>query len=391
MPPESTRLVDEGVVIPPTYLFRGGKPRWQEIRELLERGPWPSRAIDENLADLRAAVAANTRGVDALLALAAEHGAETVQHYMDALEESAARHVEDVIESLHLPGTDGREARVEERLDDGASICVTVRLDGSTAEIDFTGSSATHPGNLNATPAIVGSAVLYVLRLLLDEPLPLNDGLTRCVTVRLPEGSIVNPGFPSDPNRCAAVAGGNVETSQRIVDTLLKAFGVVACSQGTMNNVLFGTSAFGYYETVGGGCGAGPGFHGASAVHSHMTNTRITDAEVLEHRYPVLIERFGVRRGSGGEGRWRGGDGIVRSIRFLEEVELSVLSQHRLEGPYGLEGGEPGAPGRQRVVRADGEVVELAGIDGCKLRAGDRLILETPGGGGYGRALDPKR
>jgi 5-oxoprolinase (ATP-hydrolysing) len=228
---------------------------------------------------------------------------------------------------------------------------------------------------------------MYVLRLLVDQPLPLNDGLLRPVTVRIPAG-ILSPDFQADPSRAPAVAGGNVETSQRLVDTLLKALGLAACSQGTMNNVLFGSSSFGYYETVCGGCGAGPDFPGASAVHSHMTNTRATDPEVLERRYPVRLERFAVRRGSGGSGRFTGGDGAVREITFLAPMSLSILSQHRIERPYGLEGGEPGLGGSQRVVRASGDVLELAPVDGCEVEAGDRLVLETPGGGGYG-AISP--
>jgi 5-oxoprolinase (ATP-hydrolysing) len=234
----------------------------------------------------------------------------------------------------------------------------------------------------------VRSVVLYVLRLLVDEPLPLNEGLMRAVSLSIPEG-LLNPPFPDDPALAPAIVGGNVETSQRLVDTLLKALGLAACSQGTMNNVSFGTSDFGYYETVCGGCGAGPGFHGQSAVHTHMTNTRITDPEVVEQRYPVRIERFAIRRGSGGEGRFRGGDGVVRETRFLEAMSLSILSQHRGEGPYGLEGGAAGLPGRQRLVRTDGRTEALDAIDGREVGPGDRLILETPGGGGYGRATPP--
>ncbi len=228
------------------------------------------------------------------------------------------------------------------------------------------------------------SAVLYVLRLLIAEPLPLNEGILRAVEIRIPPG-MLNPPFPDDPAEAPAVVGGNVETSQRVVDTLLKALGLLACGQGTMNNLLFGNPRFGFYETVCGGAGAGPGFDGASAVHTHMTNTRITDPEVLEHRYPVRLDRFAIRAGSGGAGRWRGGDGAVREIVFLEPMSLSLLSQHRVERPYGVEGGEPGLPGRQRLARAAGEVEELASIDGREVGPGDRLILETPGGGGWGR------
>jgi 5-oxoprolinase (ATP-hydrolysing) len=223
-----------------------------------------------------------------------------------------------------------------------------------------------------------------VLRLLIGRDLPLNEGIMQAVEVRIPPG-MLNPTFTGDAGRMPAVGGGNVETSQRIVDALLDALGLCACSQGTMNNVLFGTQQFSYYETVCGGAGAGPGFDGADAVHTHMTNTRITDPEIVEHRYPVRLERFAIRRGSGGAGRHRGGDGVVREVRFLEPMTLSILSQHRAEGPYGMDGGEAGAPGRQRVVRASGEVHELGAVDGTDVGPGDRLIIETPGGGGWGK------
>ena len=379
MPPTATRLVEEGVVLAPTYLVKSGKPGWDAVRKLFEAGPHPTRSIEDNLADLRAAVAANHRGAGALRELARSHGVETVTHYMDALKANAERHVRAVLGRLTI-----EDLSAEELLDDGTRLRVLVSPGPEGTVIDFTGSGPVHRGNLNVTPAIVQSAVMYVLRLLLDEPLPLNDGLLRAVTLRLPPDSIVNPRFPEDPAQAPAVVGGNVETSQRIVDTLLKCFERVACSQGTMNNVLFGTERFGYYETVCGGTGAGPGFDGTSAVHSHMTNTRITDPEILEHRYPVRVERFAIRQGSGGEGRWRGGDGVVRELVFLEAMSLSILAQHRHEGPYGMEGGSAGEPGKQMIVRADGAVMELKGIDGCEVRRGDRLILETPGGGGWG-------
>ena len=384
MPPGARRLIEEGVVIPPTHLVRREELRgdqmlrWDQMRSLLLSGPYPTRAIEENLADLRAAVAANHRGAEVLRALAREHGRETVKRYMEALAERAKDRLEAAL--ARLPA--GRFAAVE-RLDDGAQLCVSIEVEGRRARIDFTGSAGVHPGNLNAPPAVVRSAVLYVLRLLIAEPLPLNEGLLLPVEILVPPG-MLNPPFPDDPADCPAVVGGNVETSQRLVDTLVKALRLAAGSQGTMNNLLFGNRRFGFYETVCGGAGAGPGFHGASAVHTHMTNTRITDPEVLEHRYPVRLERFAIRAGSGGAGRWRGGDGAVRELTFLESVSLSLLSQHRVERPYGMEGGEPGQPGRQRLVRASGEVQELSPIDGCEVGPGDRLILETPGGGGWG-------
>ncbi len=379
MPPDARCLAEEGVVIPPVHLVRAGEPRWEAMRRRLAASPHPSRAVEENLADLRAALAANRRGAESLAALAHEHGAATVLRFMAALKVRAAERMRAALAALPAG-----ERRAEERLDDGSPIAVRITIRGGGAVIDLAGSAGVHPGNLNAPPAVVRSAVLYVLRLLIDEPLPLNEGLLAPVKVRAPRGGIFDPPFPADPERAPAVVGGNVETSQRLVDTLLKALGLAACSQGTMNNVLFGGERFGYYETVCGGAGAGPGFAGAAAVHTHMTNTRITDPEVLEHRYPVRLERFAIRHGSGGDGRWRGGDGAVREITFLAPMALSLLTQHRIERPYGVGGGEPGAAGRQRLVRASGEVEELAAVDGREVGPGDRLILETPGGGGWG-------
>jgi 5-oxoprolinase (ATP-hydrolysing) len=378
MPPEARCLAEEGVVIAPTHLLYSGHPRWAALRRLLTEAPYPSRSVEENLADLRAAAAANQRGAAALRVLARQHGREVVHYWMAALADRAA---ERLSAALHRLPDGVREA--VEHLDDGTPLAVRIAIAGGRAEIDFTGSGEVHPGNLNAPPAVVRSAVLYVLRLLIDEPLPLNEGLLRPVEILLPRG-ILNPPFPADPRRAPAVVGGNVETSQRLVDTLLKALGLAACSQGTMNNLLFGGERFGYYETVCGGAGASPGFSGASAVHTHMTNTRITDPEVLEHRYPVRLERFAVRAGSGGAGRWRGGEGVVRELTFLDPVAVSLLTQHRAAGPYGAAGGEPGEPGRQRLVRAGGTVLELGSVDGCSAEPGDRLILETPGGGGWG-------
>jgi 5-oxoprolinase (ATP-hydrolysing) len=383
MPPGARRLVEEGVVILPAYLLRKGEPRWEEVRRTLAGAPFPSRAVEENLADLRAAVAANHRGSEALRGLARDHGRDVVARSMAALKARAEERLRAALARLPT----GLFEAVE-RLDDGSPIAVRIEVAGPGADpavaVDFAGSAGVHPGNLNAPPAVVRSAVLYVLRVLIAEPLPLNEGILRSVEIRIPEG-MLNPPFPDDPAEAPAVVGGNVETSQRLVDTLLKALGLAACSQGTMNNLLFGNPRFGFYETVCGGSGAGPGFHGASAVHTHMTNTRITDPEVLEHRYPVRLERFAIRRGSGGAGRYHGGDGAVRELTFLEPVSLSLLSQHRIEVPYGMAGGEPGQPGRQRLVRASGEVEELASVDGREAGAGDRLILETPGGGGWGK------
>jgi 5-oxoprolinase (ATP-hydrolysing) len=406
MPPAARCLAEEGVVIPPTYLMRRGVARWEEMRRLLAGGPYPSRAVEENLADLRAALAANHRGAEALRALAlaagqaafpnsagqaaypnsagqaafpnSPAGPSIVAFYMEALKRRAEEQLRAALARLP-PGS----LAASERLDDGALISVRIDVRADGAVIDLTGSAGVHPGNLNAPPAVVRSAVLYVLRLLVAESLPLNEGLLRPVEIRVSPG-MLDPPFPADPWQAPAVVGGNVETSQRLVDTLLKAFGLAACSQGTMNNVLFGNDRFGFYETVCGGAGAGPSWDGASGVHTHMTNTRITDPEVLEHRYPVRLERFSLRRGSGGGGRHPGGDGVVRELTFLEPMSLSLLTQHRVERPYGMDGGEAGQAGRQLVVRAGGGTEELGPIAGCEVAAGDRLVLETPGGGGWG-------
>ncbi|MES1244647.1 MAG: hydantoinase B/oxoprolinase family protein [Acidobacteriota bacterium] len=380
MPPGARRLVQEGVVIPPIYLARDGEADWEGLHRLLLEAPYPTRAVEENLADLRAAAAANHRGAEALRSLAREHGRAMVLAYMESLKGRAEARLREAL--ARLPG---RTYEALERLDDGSPIAVRIQVSADGAVVDFDGSAGVHPGNLNAPPAVVRSAVLYVLRLLIAEPLPLNEGILRPVDIRIPPG-MLNPPFPDDPAEAPAVVGGNVETSQRVVDTLVKALGLAACSQGTMNNLLFGNARFGYYETVCGGAGAGPGFSGASAVHTHMTNTRITDPEVVEQRYPVRLESFGIRRGSGGEGTWRGGDGAVRELTFLEPVSLSLLTQHRVEAPYGMAGGGPGRPGRQTLVRASGEMEELASVDGREVEPGDRLILETPGGGGWGAA-----
>ncbi len=377
MPPAARTLAEEGVVIPPMHVARRGEVDWSPIRRLLSAPPHPSRQAQTNLADLAAALAANRHGANALLELVRAQGRETVSHFMTALREQAARTMRQAITDLGDRAFDAIE-----HLDDGTTIHVTITTTNGTATIDFTGTSPTHAGNLNATPAIVHSAVMYVLRLLVREPLPLNEGLLDPVRIILPADTILNPSFAENAAQCPAVVGGNTETSQRLVDTLIKALGIAACSQGTMNNVLFGNERFGYYETICGGAGATSEQDGADAVHTHMTNTRITDIEVLEHRYPVRLHRFAIRWGSGGCGLHRGGNGVIREIEFLEPMDLSVLTQHRVERPFGLDGGESGQPGRQRLFRADGSEVQLTSIDGRDVRIGDRLIIETPGGGG---------
>jgi 5-oxoprolinase (ATP-hydrolysing) len=378
VPPDARSLAEEGVVIPPTVLVEEGQPRWERIERLLEDGPYPTRTPADNLADLRAMLAAILRGREGLRRLAETVGFEHVVEHMDALRRQAAGQVEAVLEGMADGRYEGRQL-----LDDGSPLHATFTVEGNRAILDFTGSAPVHPGNLNATPAIVHSVAVYVMRLLVDAELPLNEGLLEPIEIRIPRG-LLNPEYTADPASCPAVVGGNVETSQRLTDTLLEAWAVAGCSQGTMNNLSFGDETFGYYETVGGGSGAVEGFDGASGVHTHMTNTRITDPEVLEHRYPVRLHRFAIRHGSGGAGRWRGGNGLIREIEFLAPLKLSILSQHRVSAPYGMAGGGEGAPGRQTLVTADGHRRELAGVDGCEVAAGDRVVLETPGGGGFG-------
>jgi 5-oxoprolinase (ATP-hydrolysing) len=373
MPADSTRLEEEGVVLAPSLLVRAGRFDEAGVRAALAAGPHPARQPDDNVADLEAMVAANRAGERLLRELAAAHGERAVEVSMRQLQEAAAGRV--AREIAKLPRG---EHRFEDRLDDGTAIRVRLAVTGERMLVDFTGTGAASRGNLNAPRAVVQAALLYVLRALVAERIPLNGGCLAPVELRIPPGSLL------DPPPGSAVAGGNVETSQRVVDVLLGALGRVAASQGTMNNVAFGSERFAYYETLGGGAGAGEGFDGASGVHVHMTNTRITDPEILETRYPVRLRGFALRRGSGGDGRWRGGDGLVRAYEFLEPMTVSLLAERRAVRPYGMHGGAPGAPGRDRLERADGSVLALPGKLTFDVRPGDVLRIETPGGGGFG-------
>jgi 5-oxoprolinase (ATP-hydrolysing) len=379
MPPQATNLQQEGVVFPPTYLVKAGIPQWATIERHLREAPYPSRAVQENLADLQAALAALRSGAQALRQLADEHGSHCLHHYMNQLKSLAGNHLTKAV--AHL---EGQRLQATEKLDDGHQICVCIHIRNGHLEFDFEGTSAPHPHNLNANLSIVYSAIIYVLRLLVNQNIPLNGGLMERVTIRLPESSFLHPSFSEKDEDNPAVVGGNTEVSQRLVDTLLKAFGLAACSQGTMNNLLFGNDQFGYYETIGGGTGAGPGFKGRSAVHQHMTNTRITDPEILEARYPVRLHRFEIRENSGGEGLFCGGDGICRELEFLSPVEVTLISQHRNVPPYGLQGGAPGAIGQQFKINGQGQSIPLDGISTFSAQPGERLLLLTPGGGGYG-------
>ncbi len=379
MPPDARTLAEEGVVIAPTYLMHRGEMRWDQLEATLTAGPWPVRMLRENLADIKAALAALRTGQARLVALARAEGHARTIRYMRALRQATAAAFLDSWKRF-----DGCIFEAKEYLDDGSPICVRIQVQLPRISFDFTGTAPVHPGNLNANRAILHSVVIYVLRLVCGKAVPLNEGLMEHVHIVLPHGTLLHPPFEDEGAACPAVVGGNTEVSQRLADTLLKALDVAACSQGTMNNLLFGNDRFGYYETIGGGVGAGPGFHGRSGVHQHMTNTRLTDVEELERRYPVRVHRFALRHGSGGAGRWRGGDGIVREIEFLAPVTLTLLSQHRTEAPYGKCGGRAGAPGAQWVVRADGRREPLQGIDSRAMAAGDRIRIETPGGGGWG-------
>jgi len=375
MPSDSRTLEEEGVVLSPFLLVRGGRFEEERLRAALLGARYPARNPDDNVADLEAMIAANRAGDSLLRELVARRGLASVEATMTQLQVAAGQKVARAITRLE-PG----DHVFEDRLDDGTRIRVSIRVAGSRMRIDFTGTDPASSGNLNAPRAVVQAAVLYVLRCLVAERIPLNGGCLAPVEVVVPEGSLL------DPPAGAAVVGGNVETSQRIVDVLLGALGLAAASQGTMNNLTFGDARFGYYETMGGGAGAGPSFAGASAVHVHMTNTRITDAEVLETRYPVRLLAFRVRRNSGGAGRYRGGDGLVRAYKFLAPVTVSLLMERRVVAPFGLAGGEPAARGENRVRRRGGATEEVPGRATFELAAQDELWIATPGGGGFGRA-----
>ncbi|MER7839454.1 hydantoinase B/oxoprolinase family protein [Streptomyces sp. NPDC096040] len=374
MPADSRTIDEEGVLFDNWLLAENGRFREAETRRLLAEARYPSRNIRTNLADLRAQIAANRKGVDEVGRMIEEFGLDVVQAYMRHVQDNAEEAVRRVIDALD----DGEYAY---ETDSGAVIRVRVRVDRDNrrATIDFAGTSAQLDTNFNAPFSVVNAAVLYVFRTLVADDIPLNDGCLRPLDIVVPPGSMLAPEPP------AAVVAGNVETSQAITGALYAALGVQAEGSGTMNNVTFGNERHQYYETVASGSGAGDGFPGASVVQTHMTNSRLTDPEVLEWRLPVRLDEFGVRRGSGGTGRWHGGDGAVRRIRFLEPMTVSTLSQHRRVPPYGMAGGAPGALGVNRVERADGTVTELGGSDSADVGADDVLVIETPGGGGYGR------
>jgi 5-oxoprolinase (ATP-hydrolysing) len=387
MPPFSKNLAEEGVLIRNFKLVDARSSRSDALRELLVTAPHPTRSVDDNLADISAQVAANNQGVRDLARMVKRYTLSVTLAYMRHIQDAAERKMRAALAKLGGTGSTSAvwQREFTDHLDDGSPIRVAIAVDGDRATIDFTGTGPVLTGNLNANRAITSAAVLYVLRLLIAEDIPLNQGVLAPVSIVLPE-CFLNPPEGATAAQCAAVVGGNVETSQRIVDTLLGALGIAAASQGTMNNLLFGDKTFGYYETICGGSGATADADGADAVHTHMTNTRLTDPEVLERRYPVRLVEFAVRRGSGGAGKHRGGDGVVRRIEFLRPLDLSILSQRRGPyAPYGVQDGESGALGRNTLIRRDGTSEELPALASRKVDAGDVLLIETPGGGGWGK------
>ncbi len=393
MPPNSRRIEEEGACITSFKLVQNGVFQEQGIADLLlapgKLTPQPgrpaisgTRLLSDNISDLKAQVAANQKGIELVLEMVDHYGLDGVQAYMghvqDAAESAVCSRLQELSRAKGMAEKDTVNA--VDYLDDGSPIRLSLTIDrrDGSAVFDFTGTGPEIWGNCNAPAAVTRSAILYSLRCLIEKDLPLNDGCLIPITIHIPEGSLL------DPSPDAAVVGGNVLTSQRVVDVVLKAFGVAAASQGCMNNFTFGNDRFGYYETIAGGAGAGPTWHGQTGVHTHMTNTRITDPEILERRYPILLHEFSIRTGSGGDGRHRGGDGLVREVEFLEPLTMAILSERRVFAPYGLEGGQPGKRGENIFIRRDGRRLNLGAKNEILARPGDRFRILTPGGGGFG-------
>jgi 5-oxoprolinase (ATP-hydrolysing) len=376
MPPDSRTIADEGVMIDNFLLLDEGRFCEAEMRALLGSGPYPARSPDRNISDLRAQIAACARGAEALIGAANDYGAEVVAAYMNHVMDNAEESVRRLIDRLN-------HGQFAYEMDNGAKVQVSIRVDRAarSAVFDFTGTSAQLPNNFNAPRAIVRAASLYVVRTLIDDMIPMNDGCLRPIEIVVPDGSMLNPVFP------AAVVAGNVETSQVITDALFAATGRLAPSQGTMNNFTFGNARYQYYETIAGGSGAGVDHDGTDAVQTHMTNSRLTDPEILESRLPVRLEEFSIRRGSGGRGAHHGGDGVVRRLTFLEPMRANILANRRTVPPRGLAGGGDAMPGRNWVERADGRIEILSATESANMDAGDCFVVETPGGGGFGEEL----
>ena len=375
MPPSSVSVEQEGVLISNFLGVRDGKFYEKELVDLLCSGPYPARNPNQNIADLKAQIAANAKGTEELHGMINQYGLEMVQNYMHHVQANAEESVRKVIEVL-------KNGAFTCALDDGSAIRVEISIDRNKrrARIDFSRTSKQQNSNFNAPSSVCRAAVLYVFRTLVVDEIPLNSGCLKPLDIVIPKGSMLNPEYP------AAVVAGNVETSQVIVDTLYAALGVRAASQGTMNNFTFGDDTYQYYETICGGAGAGKGFPGTDAVHTHMTNSRLTDPEVLEWRFPVRVDEFRIRKDSGGTGLQRGGNGVIRRIRFLQPMTASILSNRRSTEPFGLTGGLPGSTGINQVERADGTIERLKACGQVEMAPGDVFAIKTPGGGGFGQA-----
>jgi N-methylhydantoinase B len=376
MPPHSTTVAEEGIIFDNFLLVEQGDFQETAVRNYLLNHLYPSRNPDQNIADFKAQIAANERGVQELGKMVNQYGLTTVQTYMQFVQNNAEESVRRAIDVL-------KDGAFIYEMDSGAKIqvAVTINRENRSAKIDFTGTSAQLNSNFNAPKAVTQAAVLYVFRTLVDDNIPLNAGCLKPLEIIIPEGCMLNPIYP------AAVVAGNVETSQTIVDALYGALGVMAASQGTMNNFTFGNEKYQYYETICGGSGAGMNFHGTDAIHTHMTNSRLTDPEVLETRYPIQVESFSLRSDSGGKGKYTGGNGVIRRLKFLEPMTANILSSHRLIPPFGLDGGESGKVGRNWIKRENGTEENLGNTATVEMQPGDVFVIETPGGGGFGKVL----
>jgi 5-oxoprolinase (ATP-hydrolysing) len=374
MSPDAVTIGEEGVYIDNFKLVERGRFREQELQALLNGAAYPTRNPAQNIADLKAQIAANEKGAQELHKMVAQFGLATVQAYMGHVQDNAAESVRRVIDRLH-------DSAFTYEMDQGTRIQVKISVDRKQrkATVDFTGTSPQQGDNFNAPEPVTRAAVLYVFRVMVDDDIPMNAGCLRPIRIVIPKRSMLSPEYP------AAVVAGNVETSQAVTNCLFGALGAMAAAQGTMNNLNFGNARYQYYETICSGSPAGPGFPGTDSVQTHMTNTRLTDPEVLELRYPVLLEDFHIRKNSGGRGHWKAGDGVSRSIRFLEKMQCTILSGHRRVRPFGLAGGEAGQVGENRVRRNDGRIEKLKGCDSTLLEAGEAITIQTPTAGGYGK------
>ena len=356
-------------------LVSGGRLREKETEKLFTTAPYPTRNFRHNLADLKAQIAANEKGVQELRKMMAHFGLDVVHAYMKHVQDNAEECVRRVLHKL-------KDGNFVVETDFGAKVCVAIRVDNAKREatIDFTGTSPQQPNNFNAPSAVCMAAVLYVFRLMIDDDIPLNGGCLKPLHVIIPEGCFLAPKYP------AAVVAGNVETSQTVTNALIGALGIMAAGQGTMNNFTFGDEGtYQNYETICGGAGAGPDYQGTDAIHTHMTNTLATDPEMLEWRIPVILESFTIRHGSGGRGKYRGGDGVIRRVLFRKAMTAAIVSSSRRVAPFGMAGGAPGKVGHNYVERADGAIEELGATDSAAMNPGDVFVIETPGGGGYGK------